>query len=134
MKNSKDVSAIAISPNGNIAATGGGADEEIYLCDLHTGQITQTLRGKGDPIWNVGFAKDGRTIAWGKTPDEPLEQAFQLRGEDGAFNLALGSELQNDSGYLQAIKSVDSWSLRMKNDDTLQILKNGRVVRESTPP
>lgn len=135
MKNSKDASAIAISPDGNIAATAGGANEKIYLCDLHTGQIKQTLMGKGNQIWNIGFAKDGRTIAWGKTPDEPLEQAFQLRGEDGTFNLALGSELQHDSGYLQEIKSVGPWSLRMKNDDkTLQILKNGRVVRESRPP
>jgi len=125
------VYATAISPDGNIAATGGGNDHEIYLWDMKTAQVKQRMVGKGKSVWTVGFAKDGKTIAWGKGS---LEQAFQLEGEDGTFNLALGRELQDDSGYLQEIESVGPWSLRTKNDDnkTLQILKNGKVVHEIT--
>lgn len=139
------VLATTISPDGKTAATGGGDDQEIYLWNLTTGQVKQKMGGKGKRIWSVGFAKDGRSIAWGKTFKQsgysmyqirgPLEQAFQIKEDGRKYDLAMGGELHADTGYLRALESVGPWSIRTKNGKihpTLQILKNGSVEHEIT--
>ncbi|OQX23953.1 MAG: hypothetical protein BWK80_23375, partial [Desulfobacteraceae bacterium IS3] len=65
-KHENIVLATAISPDGRLAATGGGSDKEIYLWDIRTGEVKQKLVGKGKIIWSVVFGRDGRTVAWGK--------------------------------------------------------------------
>ena len=87
-------------PTPQIAATGGGSDQEIYLWDLATGQVKQKMVGKGKPAWSVGFAKDGKSIAWGtqsKTVNiwdlSLLEHSFQLRGEGREYELGLGTSV-----------------------------------------
>ena len=74
------VIATAISPDERWAATGGGSNNEIHLWDPRSGPGTTprigerrlgadgqplTLTGQGRPVWAVGFAADGRSIAWG---------------------------------------------------------------------
>lgn len=98
--------------------------------------------GKGKLIFNVGFAKDGRSIAWGRKFGSVssfslgfLEQTFQIKPDRSTFELSMGSEINSDSDYIRGIKSVGSLSIRTKNDSvhkTLEILKNGRVVHEIT--
>ena len=61
------VGATAISPDGRIVATGGGDDREICLWDLDTARVIKKMVGRGKTIWSVGFAKDGKSIAWGNT-------------------------------------------------------------------
>ena len=139
------VLATAISPDGKIAATGGGDDNEIFLWDTGTGNTKRKLVGKGKTIWSVGFARDGRSIAWGKTfkrgGDDmyqiwgPLEQGFQLRGEGRDLELAMGREVEGDAEYARAIESAGPLSLRTQDGKvhpTLEILKNGRVIHEIT--
>jgi WD40 repeat protein len=141
-KHDNVVLATAVSPDGKTAATAGGNNFPIYLWDINTGSVEQKMVGNGDTIWSVGFAEDGRSIAWGKTYAQynlfsrgPLEQAFQIKGEGGAFDLSMGRELKGDTGYLRAVESVGAWSIRTKNGmthPTLQILKNGHVEHEIT--
>lgn len=136
------VLATAISPDGKTAATGGGSDMEIYLWDLATGRVNKDMKGKGKLIWSVGFARDGRSIAWGKTWKResvftygPLEQSFQFRGYVGEFSLGLGKKLKGDAGYFRAMESSGPFSIRTKDGKihpTLVILKNGKVVRQIT--
>src|SRR5262249_51221321 len=66
------VMAAAISPDGRLAATGGGHNKEIHVWDLATGERRigpdskpLTLAGTGQPKWAAGFSTDGRSIAWG---------------------------------------------------------------------
>jgi len=64
-KHQNIVLATAISPNNQLAATGGGDDKEIYLWDIHTGKVRHKLVGKGTIVWSVGFGKDNASVAWG---------------------------------------------------------------------
>jgi len=90
----------------------------------------------------VGFAKDGRSIAWGKNWTQSsvfkfgsLEQSFQIKSDSRTYELSMGSELKSDSGFIRGIKSVGPWSIRTKNDNvhkTLEVLKNGRVAHKIT--
>ena len=141
-KHKNSVFATAIFPDGTTAATGGGNDKEIYLWYLKTGRVKQKMVGKGKSIWSVGFAKDGRSIAWGKTYGSgnlfshgSLEQAFQIRQDSREYDFAMGGKLNGDTGYLRALESVGPWSIRTKNGKdhpTLQILKNNRIKHEIT--
>jgi WD40 repeat protein len=63
------VLAAAISPNGKLAATGGGSRQEIHILKLETGAAVNgpqggplVLGGTGTPGWAVGFSADGRRI------------------------------------------------------------------------
>jgi len=141
-KNTNIVLATDISPDGRTAATGGGDAQEIYLWDLTTGKVKHKMVGKGKKIWSVGFAKDGRSIAWGKKYGKysvfaygSLEQSFQIKSDSGTGDLSMGRELSSDIGYERAIESVGAWSVRTKTGKvhkTLEILKEGRVVHEIT--
>ena len=140
-KHENIVLATAISRDGRLSATGGGDDQEIYIWDLRTARVKQKLVGKGRRIWSVGFAENGRAIAWGKTWEKsdlysrgPLEQSFQLR-EDKGFELSLGRPLRGDQGYRRGIESAGGITIRTKNGKThptLQILKKGRVAHQIT--
>ena len=140
-KHTNIVLATDISPDGRIAATGGGNDEEIYLWDFTTGKVKHKMVGKGKSIWSVGFSKDGRSIGWGKKWKQSsvfkfgsLEQSFKIKSYSRAYELSMGPELKSDSGFIRGIKSVGPWSIRTKDnaDETLEILQNGRVIHSIT--
>nr|VFK60527.1 MAG: WD40 repeat [Candidatus Kentron sp. TUN] len=152
-KHKNIVLATAISPPDDtgrrLAATGGGNDHEIYLWDLETGQVRHKLVGKGNPIWSVGFARDGGSVAWGKIAridQNPfifttLQHQFQLRqgsrprdesdwGWDPAWAGAVGDRADR---YLRAIQQVGDTRIRTANEEfhpTLEILE-GDTVRHT---
>jgi WD40 repeat protein len=66
------VVATAVSPDGNLAATGGGVQKQIRIWELETGVSAKgpegnplVLAGTGAPSWAVGFSGDSKKIAWG---------------------------------------------------------------------
>jgi len=144
------VLATAISPDGKTAATGGGDNQEIYLWDIKTGAIRQRLIGQGESIWSVGFADDGRSIAWGKTWIQSnlfrrgeLEYSFQLQDAAGNFSLMLGKPVDSavqagslaSTRFLRAIDMVEAISIGTASsyvDRTLQIKKDGQVLHAIT--
>src|SRR5262249_39128771 len=81
------VMATAISPDGRIAATAGGRDNEIHLWDLGSGTLLKAMRGSGASVVSVGFSEDARQVAFGQTnvfrsihDRGPLEYVLQLAG------------------------------------------------------
>jgi dipeptidyl aminopeptidase/acylaminoacyl peptidase len=64
LRHGRAVSAIAISPNGKLLASGGW-DNTIRIWDLATGKEVQELRGHRKEVECVAFAPDGKTIASG---------------------------------------------------------------------
>nr|VFJ54228.1 MAG: WD40 repeat [Candidatus Kentron sp. FW] len=146
-KHKNTVIATAISPPDDqgrkLAATGGGNDKEIYLWDLATGEIRHKLVGKGNPIWSVGFARDGGSLAWGNENTRyvffdkgPLQHRFQLRqGSAAGFDPTWGGRVTDDSRYSRAIQQVGTTRIRTANGQihrTLEILQDGRVTHTIT--
>ena len=140
-KHTNIVVATTFSPDGETVATGGGLDHEIYLWSPRNGTVQRKMVGKGAPIWSVGFAKDGKSIAWGKVWERNnllqygnLNQSFAL-WEEGKFSAALGENLKGDSGYERGLDRVGSVSIRTPNGrvhKTLQILRDGEPRHEIT--
>ncbi len=86
------VFATATSPQGRLAATAGGNNNEIHIWDMQTGKVAKKLRGSGQGAWAVGFSKDGGSLAWGHSHREksfndrgPLEFTLRLPKADRAM-------------------------------------------------
>ncbi len=147
------VLAAAISPDGHWAVTAGGNNSEIHIWDLRTGERRRSPSGqplmpsaKVQLAFAVGFAKDGRSIAWGNEDPCPLE--YSCPGTPGVLQHVLelpSAEIpspvfrpiraQEVSRYRRAELSHGDWSLGHRrggsfgNDAILEIKRNGKLVK-----
>jgi WD40 repeat protein len=130
------VLATAISPSGRWAATGGGSDQAIHLWTLRDGKLKQRLVGVGASTWAVGFGKDGKTLAWGKTDggsdiSSPLEYHITL--PTPTRPLGTPKPVKQDKNYLRAQDQWRGWTLRTRQGGNygyqaiLQIRHNNRT-------
>ena len=85
MRHTTGVAHGTLSPDGKLAATSGGADNEIYLWKTADATMTLRLVSKGRGVWSAAWSRDGHAIAWGNryegSPLElntPLERSFRL--------------------------------------------------------
>jgi serine/threonine protein kinase/Tol biopolymer transport system component len=90
------VSALAISPNGRIVAAGTRLGD-IYLVDLETGRVRQTLQSDIGGIQTLCFAPNGAKLAAGglspeitvwRTSDGKLSRKLQNPGGRAVYSLA----------------------------------------------
>lgn len=61
----RGINAVAISPNGQIVASGGDHDKQIKLWNLNTGELLQSLGGHSRGVTSVVFSPDGQTLISG---------------------------------------------------------------------
>lgn len=137
----------AISPNGKWAVTAGGSDFGISVFGLRDGKPQLYSRGHGQTVWNVGFARDGSSMAWGHefAPGQlgqyqlngPLHFKLELAGNTGPFAVTPVATDQRD--FLRASERENGVELRTENGkehEELQVWKAGRkqavIVRSST--
>jgi WD40 repeat protein len=75
------VRAVALSPDGQLLASGGGiADPTIKLWTVRDGQCRRNLLGHTNEIWSVAFSPDGQTLASGST-DQTIRLWSTLTGQ-----------------------------------------------------
>ena len=133
----------AFSSDGSLVATGGGDNQEIHIWDPKTGETKAVLKGKGHPGWAVGFAADGRGIAWGNTRANPpgatpindrgpLQMALRLPGGDAAV-LGEPQPLRSAERWVRASASFGTLSLRHRRGGVydrynaiLDLMNNGQ--------
>ncbi|MFB2917913.1 CHAT domain-containing protein [Aerosakkonema funiforme] len=64
LQQGKEIQGIAISPDGQILAS-GGKDKTIKLWRLNSGELRSTLTGHSEEIFSVAISPDGQTVASG---------------------------------------------------------------------
>ena len=97
------------------------------------------LEGTGQTDWAVGFAADGKSIAWGNkwkwtqsspTNRGPLE--FSLRLPNAGEAIGEPQRITGEDGWLRARADFGSWSLQHRkggyyDNAILDILKDGKT-------
>lgn len=139
------VLAVAMSPDGRMAATGGGSNNEVRLWDPRTGKLIRTLSGVGRAIWAVGFSKDGRRLAWGGTPaagspyaQAPLEFSLRLPSGERATGVPKPLASADNRTFRQAVVQQGRLTLQHKAGGdfgyyaSLEVL-SGDIVKATIP-
>jgi WD40 repeat protein len=127
------VRALAISPDGRLAATNGGSDEKIYVWDVATGTVLHTLAGHGRSIWRVGFASDGASIAFGTNSRRSLEKTFLLVDRGSQLAGYLAGDVVSQDAYWSDMGMVYPSFVRPKAEDhrVIQFIsQDGKLIRE----
>jgi Caspase domain/WD domain, G-beta repeat/WD40-like Beta Propeller Repeat len=123
----------ALSPDGRLAATGGGQRQEIHIWDLHTANTQRVLAGTGTPGYASGFSPDGRRIAWGNKGTDPLEWQLRLPVAGAPLGLPERLERATAAQFLRARLRHGAHTLAARKggafgyDAILDVLKDGKV-------
>ena len=82
---SNTVSSIDVSADGRRVATSGGNQHETFVWEAVDGKVLNRFAGAGSGVWAIGWAKDGKSLAWGnsnvrpeKDAELPLQHTFRL--------------------------------------------------------
>jgi len=123
-KHSNTVMHGSLSRDGKRAVTTGGDNHETFVWSTEDGSVVQKLQGGGQSVYGVGWAKDGKSIAWGNTNQgdtrsarSPLEHSFRL--EDLELMPAAGTDFgriaTRNSGF--SLQAVDFFRVAIKYED-----------------
>lgn len=129
-----DMCRIAVSPQGNLLATGSG-DGTAKLWDITTGDLLHTL-SHGAAVNQVAFSPDGDTLVSGGSELKRNKEVGQIK----VWDVKTGNRKETFAGDNQGVYSVAyspngnllAAGVYLKNGGTVEIwnLKNGEVFRK----
>jgi len=115
------VSAVSFSPDGKTLVTAGGGTTGIVLRDAATGNTLKTFASEGQAIQAVGFARDGKSIAFTGMRDaqnrQTLKQSIILKDET-RYSVSLGGAVKDPTKYFGAVQSVNGNTLLASRTST----------------
>ncbi len=129
----------AYSPDGRLAAA--SYNSVVHIIDPQTSKVIKTLQGSGAAVFGVGFAEDGKAIAWGNSLEQGTDNKSKLTRR---LRLPLGGAPLGDieaisagpqpETYIRSNARHGPWSVAFKNADQmlinprfLEISKDGKV-------
>lgn len=125
------VLAVGVSGGGKYAVSSGGEFAETLVWDTETTRVIRRFAAASRGLWAAGWAKDGRSLAWGVTNRfgqdhlAPLEHTFRLDDLGGGGPPAPGDYLRHNR---------DDAGLTIRIDDFYRftVLDNGRPLYQHT--
>lgn len=131
---SNTVAAVNVSADGTRVVSSGGNQHETFVWDATDGTVVSRLCGQGNGIWGIGWAKDGKSIAFGidnrtgPNDTRPLEGVFRL--DD--FGI---TGVSDESKFEQGLRTDDTYAIarRAPNEFAMGALKAAQGVSFKLP-
>jgi WD40 repeat protein len=119
--------SVNVSPDGTLAVSNGGNQNETLVWETATGKLVRRLVASGSGIWAVGWAKDGKSLAWGTEP--PLAANNSSVGKlEGVFRLdefGIGGA-PDPAKYAQAVEADDTVQIKQLGQSRIGVVTDGR--------
>lgn len=122
----------ALSPDGKLAVTIGGNDEDTYVWNSATGARVAHFRSRGKVNWSAAWSADGKKIAWGTTSrgnsrkaNHPLERTFDLS------LLEFGGA--PDDSFQRARMERAGTSLQVGAETAVNVIRDGKAIATLQP-
>ncbi|MDF1815451.1 MAG: caspase family protein [Verrucomicrobiales bacterium] len=115
----------AWSPTGNLVATAGGYENDIYLWNPANKEIKHHITGQGQACWSAGFSKTGVKIAFGQHINPKLnygEDRFEKIFDFETFQLLDFDPGNGDNDlFLRNITTQNGIEIEKVDGSTLKI-------------
>jgi WD40 repeat protein len=127
------IMGLRASADGKLVVTSGGNQNEIYVWSAADGKTVGRLSGNGNGIWGVGWAKDGKSIAWGTSNLISRDGHTALEGVFRFDDLGLGGA-PDESKYDQSLTQDKKYVVKMvARDEVLMGNLDGQPALFSLP-
>jgi WD40 repeat protein len=118
-----------LSPDGKLAITGGGDHHEAFAWRPADASLAQPLYGRGGGVFAVGWAADGKAVAWGNRNRNfggkiPVERSFLL----GEFKV--GPPVLGD--FSREVLTRDDHAIDVR-DGKMYVLDEDKVISTFQP-
>jgi WD40 repeat protein/Zn-finger nucleic acid-binding protein len=132
------ISALGVSADGKRAVSSGGNQFETYVWDTANAKVVSRLCGSGNGMWSVGWAKDGRSVAYGITNAPTLDGTrpldFTFRFDDfgpgpSADPAKYDQLVRSDGAYVCEMVLPGKWGMGPANGQ----LRPVRLNQEDGP-
>ena len=119
------VMAVNVSEDGRSAVTCGGNNNETFVWSVANGKTITRLCGAGRGIWGIGWAKDGKSIAWGTDNHHDLKEISPLEGTFRFDDFGIGHR-PDESQYNQWLRDDPLVKLERLDMTDLGIAASGQ--------
>jgi WD40 repeat protein len=126
-----DLNCAALSPDGQLAATGGFDAADLRIWRTADGQQLHQLRAQGGVKWSAGWGADGTTIAWGNAPyrDRPTH-LNDMGPRNHSFDLKTLQSVEPTVDSQRGSLILDDLVIEKGGPALLLIKRAGEVVRK----
>ncbi len=107
------VFCVNVSADGTRAVSSGGNQNEAFVWSTADGKVIARLAGSGQGVWGIGWANDGKSIAWGTSNLRKGDGHTTLEGLFRFDDFGLGSQL-DESKYQQAVMNDPKGAVKIE--------------------
>lgn len=121
---SREIHAVALSPNGSWLAFAGAGDTTVKLLNMST-RTSRALTGHTAEVWSVAFSRDGRWLASASNwPDSTIklwdvETGLEIRSFSGHDDGVRGIAFSSDGRWLASASfdhTIKLWELSTESE------------------
>jgi WD40 repeat protein len=127
------VMAANVSADGRKGVTSGGNQNETLVWETNTGKVVRRFVPAGSGVWAVGWAKDGKSLAWGYEPPQAANNS-SLGKLEATFRLdefGVG-DAPDPAKYAQTVEADDAVQIKQLGQERIGVVTGDRdpvVVR-----
>jgi WD40 repeat protein len=121
------VMAVNHSADGALCVSAGGDLNEIIVWDAKTGEVVRNFHPQTQSLWAVGWAKNGKALAWGTTNRFGADKLCALEQTLRLEELQMGAPPQ-PGDFARQVHDDGTYSIKIENFGEFTVFENGKPL------